>query len=44
MPDRLGIAACTCIAALWYIDYTMFHGVYFDALVRMMSELYSRIS
>jgi hypothetical protein len=44
MPDKLGVAACTCIATVWYIDYTMFHGAYFDTLVRLMSDLYSRIS
>jgi hypothetical protein len=43
MSDKLGVAFCTCIATLWYIDYTMFHGTYFDTLVRLMSDIYSRV-
>ncbi|HTP91790.1 MAG TPA: hypothetical protein VMJ52_08655 [Xanthobacteraceae bacterium] len=34
------IAAVVCIAVLYGIDATWFHGFYYDAIVRLISTIY----
>ena len=37
--DKSAIALCTCIVSLYLLDAAFFNGVYFAAVISMLSEL-----